>query len=86
MVQMKNGINVFLLFLLLTAPFAFASESHLDYNPHNGYCASLSGGFHGPCMEFREDECNDACKTVDHQVFGECDSIFICWCYHLCDK
>ncbi|GLJ43978.1 hypothetical protein SUGI_0916850 [Cryptomeria japonica] len=74
---MGKGIYVFLLFLLLTPPFA-ASDM----------CRNPSGGFHGQCVAWRWDECNDICVNQDHQLFGECDwwnpHGLACWCFHQC--
>ncbi|GLJ40955.1 hypothetical protein SUGI_0847570 [Cryptomeria japonica] len=75
---MAKPIYVFLLFFLLTAPFAFASDM----------CRNLSGGFHGQCEAWRWDECNNICINQDHQLFGECDwwnpHGLACWCFHQC--
>ncbi|GLJ43955.1 hypothetical protein SUGI_0916290 [Cryptomeria japonica] len=89
---MAKCLYVFLLFLLLAAPFAFASDDDLDDYGHNGYCRSLSGGFHGQCVAWRKGECSSVCKNVDHQDFGVCDwstdgwGHLVCWCFHPCDK
>ncbi|GLJ22627.1 hypothetical protein SUGI_0425860 [Cryptomeria japonica] len=71
---MAKGIYMFLMFLSLTAPLAFASrnDSHLNKDPA-GYCSIMSGGFHGGCMFWRNGECNSVCEYVDHQAFGGCD-------------
>ncbi|GLJ43684.1 hypothetical protein SUGI_0909400 [Cryptomeria japonica] len=66
--------DAFLMFLLLTASVYVAGD-----------CGSLSGSFHGLCIELREKECNDKCKNEDHQIRGECgDFDFKCWCFHYC--
>ncbi|GLJ43893.1 hypothetical protein SUGI_0914930 [Cryptomeria japonica] len=64
---MANHIYGFLLFLLLTPPFTFATEeSHVDeyaYD-HEGYCRRLSGAFHGACVMWR-------LKEKDNKVKGK---------------
>ncbi|GLJ43915.1 hypothetical protein SUGI_0915500 [Cryptomeria japonica] len=86
---MAKGIYVFPLFLLLTAPFAFpfASEFYVEDDIfHPGYCSSFSGGFHGACINGRDGECNDTCKNVDHQEFGECQWYYLSPILYKCDE
>ncbi|GLJ44017.1 hypothetical protein SUGI_0917700 [Cryptomeria japonica] len=58
---MAKVIYVFLLFLLLTLPYSFASEDDESddvEDDHPGYCGGWSGEFHGACMDWRKGECN----------------------------
>ncbi|GLJ25695.1 hypothetical protein SUGI_0492170 [Cryptomeria japonica] len=70
----KNGIYVFVMFLLLTPRFAFASASgcEVDDDSHPGYWRHLTLEFHGGCVVWRSGECNNICKNVEHDEFGEC--------------
>ncbi|GLJ43894.1 hypothetical protein SUGI_0914950 [Cryptomeria japonica] len=88
---MAKCAYVFLLFLLLTPPFAVTSESPVEDYGHPGFCRSVSGGFHGACVAWRKNECNSVCENIDRQEFGECDwgpkrIGLACWCFHDCGK
>ncbi|GLJ25681.1 hypothetical protein SUGI_0492140 [Cryptomeria japonica] len=53
----KNGIYVFVLLLLLTPFFDFASASDCDVedSSHPGYWSYMSLEFHGACVAWRKE-------------------------------
>ncbi|GLJ25680.1 hypothetical protein SUGI_0492000 [Cryptomeria japonica] len=69
----KNGIYVFVLFLLLTPPFAFPHVYDCDNQHHAGYWGYATNEFNGGCVAWRKGECNAICINVEHMGFGECD-------------
>ncbi|GLJ05717.1 hypothetical protein SUGI_0023840 [Cryptomeria japonica] len=80
---MAKSTYAFLAFLLLMAPFTFASVS-IDYYDYGDMCRRWSSTFSGLC--FNDYHCRIACHN-EHSVTGVCSESpkgLACFCYDNC--
>ncbi|GLJ05714.1 hypothetical protein SUGI_0023790 [Cryptomeria japonica] len=81
---MVKNTYAFLAFLLLVAPFTFASVSTDEYSHYDGLCERWSSTFSGEC--WTNHNCIVACDN-EHSVLGKCQLTlkgYACFCYDHC--